>query len=432
MPTFLNKHFDFVSTDIVQAIILLSFFFPLFFQLFGSIFTATDIYYDSQNLLLRLPLPLAAIICFIGIVFTIRLEKRHFGMGVIFSTFMLMMLSIILTTAEPDKTKLAKFILLGQFVLPMFAFVFGSLYLKPKSVYLSFEAVALYMLLIIIPLEVTASVLQGSYALTPNLYIFSLYQYHQYLPVVFIGLYFLTATALYKNNILRYLILFLTPWMGIYLAKSISLLTVSLAILGVFIFIMGAFKNNKKPFALTLVTLLLIFSVIYYPVVNFVKVYLISINHELQSSNKVVPQFPHIFKTTFPYWDYYWHGIFDELKQFFFGHQSSPDHSLYPSAHNYYLDLIYNFGFLTMLPFGYLIVNTLRNFKLYIGSKFLTANLLMLFVIVMFSIFVDNSFKVSFRQPYPGMVMFFLWGVLSTRLLEFNGILLKIKKNEKQ
>ena len=420
MPKLLNKYFDYSSTDVVQAIVILLLFFPLFFQLSGSVFTATDINYDSQGLLLRVPLPIAAIICFIGIVFTIRLEKRHFGMGVIFSIFMLMMLSVILTTAEAGQIKLTKFILLGQFILPMFAFVLGSLYLKPKSVYLGFEALALYMLLIIIPLEVTASVLQGNYSLTPNLYIFSLYQYDQYLPVVFIGLYFLIATALYKNNILRHLILFLTPWMGIYIAKSISLLTVSLAILGVFIFIMGAFKKNKKIYALTLVTLLLIFSVIYYPIIEFVKVYLMNISYEIHIFNGFVTKFPHIFTKTFPYWDYYWHGIFGGLKLLLFGHQSSPDSNLYPSAHNYYLDLIYNFGLVAMLPFGYLIFDTIRKFKQYVGSKFLTVNLLMLFIVVMFSVFADNSFKVTFRQPYPGMVMFFLWGVLSARLHEFD------------
>lgn len=428
----LNKSVHYLSADAVQAIILLLFLFPLFFQLSGSFFTATDINYDSQNMLLRVPLPIASIICFIGIVFKMRLEKRHFGMGVIFLMFMFMMLSIILTTVDPDKTKLDKFILLGQFILPFFGFVLGSLYLKPKSSYLSFEAVALYMLLIIIPLELTSSVLQGNYALTPDLYLFSLYQYHQYLPVVFIGLFFLATTSFYKRNILRHLILFLSPWMGIYLAKSISLLTASLALLGVVVFIIGAFKNNKKTYALTLVTLLLIFFVIYYPIVDLVKVYFISINHELHTSDEVVQKFSHIFKTTFPYWDYYWHGIFDELKLFLLGHQSSPDNSLYPSAHNYYLDLIYNFGLVAMLPLGYLIVDTIRKFKQYIRSKFLTPNLLMLYIIVMFSIFVDNSFKVSFRQPYPGMVMFFLWGVLSARLLEFDGRLLKINKNEKQ
>jgi len=32
-------------------------------------------------------------------------------------------------------------------------------------------------------------------------------------------------------------------------------------------------------------------------------------------------------------------------------------------------------------------------------------------------VLIDNSLKVGFRQPYPGIIMFFLWGVLLNRLL---------------
>ena len=40
----------------------------------------------------------------------------------------------------------------------------------------------------------------------------------------------------------------------------------------------------------------------------------------------------------------------------------------------------------------------------------------MLAALVAFFIFIDNFFKVGFSQPYPGMMMFFLWGVLLARL----------------
>jgi peptidoglycan/LPS O-acetylase OafA/YrhL len=36
--------------------------------------------------------------------------------------------------------------------------------------------------------------------------------------------------------------------------------------------------------------------------------------------------------------------------------------------------------------------------------------------IILFLIFVDNNFKVNFRQPYPGIFSFFLWGLLLARL----------------
>ena len=230
-----EKNIRNVTTAHVQAVILFLVFFPLFFLLSGAVFTSDNFMYESQGKLLLLPLPIASVFCFIGIAFLLRLEKRHFGTGVIFSTFMLMMLSIVASSSETGKTELAKFLLLVQFILPMFALVLGQLYLVPKSNYLRYEAVALYMLLLVIPLEVIATIIKGSGLLSPDLYVFSLYQYLQYLPVIFIGLYFLTINSLYENNKLRYLVLFLAPWMGIYLAASLSILAVILAVLGILV-----------------------------------------------------------------------------------------------------------------------------------------------------------------------------------------------------
>jgi hypothetical protein len=43
-------------------------------------------------------------------------------------------------------------------------------------------------------------------------------------------------------------------------------------------------------------------------------------------------------------------------------------------------------------------------------------SLLGLALVVLFILFVDNSLKVGLRQPYPGIISFFLWGVLLSRL----------------
>jgi hypothetical protein len=36
--------------------------------------------------------------------------------------------------------------------------------------------------------------------------------------------------------------------------------------------------------------------------------------------------------------------------------------------------------------------------------------------VVLFLILTDNSLKVGMRQPYPGILTFFFWGVLLSRL----------------
>jgi uncharacterized membrane protein YjjP (DUF1212 family) len=43
-------------------------------------------------------------------------------------------------------------------------------------------------------------------------------------------------------------------------------------------------------------------------------------------------------------------------------------------------------------------------------------DVVMLIAVMAFFIVVDNSLKVAFLQPYPGMSMFLLWGILLGRL----------------
>jgi hypothetical protein len=62
---------------------------------------------------------------------------------------------------------------------------------------------------------------------------------------------------------------------------------------------------------------------------------------------------------------------------------------------------------------GYTLVLIYRNRRQILGSS----SLLGLTAVTIFLLIVDNSFKVGLRQPYSGIVTFFLWGVLLSRLL---------------
>lgn len=425
--------------DLLQALFLLLVFLPVFFLLSGSIFTSHSFYYDAQANLLLLPLPIGSVFCFLGIAFLLRLEKKHFGMGVIFSIFTLMVFSVIVSSGESDKADLAKFILLAQFVLPIFGFVLGSLYLSPKSDYLRYEAIALYVLLLIIPLEVIATLMKGNGQLYPNLYVFSLYQHLQYLPVIFVGLYFLTINSLHQNNRLRILVLFLAPWMGIYLAASLSILAMVLGVLGVIVSLWFSNKSSKRWYVIIVVIFLCSSFTIYYPNAQATSTYALKFSNDELAIHKnetitakeisiqehspfdeLLTALPNNLTERFHYWRFYGEGIFESPKIFLFGHPARPDRNTYPSAHNYYLDLIYHFGIITSLPIIYLIFVTMRNcFRVMVKGK-LTSELAMTMVLVGFFVFIDNSLKVGFRQPYSGMVMFFLWGVLLIKLSNYD------------
>jgi hypothetical protein len=439
----------------LQAICLFVFLFPLFFQLSGVIFTDEGATFNSEGNLLLIPLPIASVTCFIGIVALIRLEKNHFGVGFVFSVFMLMMLSTLVSTAAQGEMELAKYILLIQFLLPMFALVLGQLYLEPRTDYLKFEAIALYVLLIIIPFQMIATVMAGTGMLTPSLYIFSLYQHLQYLPEVFVSLYFLTVVTLFENKVLKYIIIFLAPWVGAYIAAALSIITILVAVvLGVISLIALVYRGQKVSASL-LIVLLGVSFLSYYPSVEKNATYTqkydlntgmvgsgvyrlkltkkdltkekvekliteyvqeIKIKEDKYSQYLIYRFLPANIKERLIYWDFYGKGVIESPKIFLFGHKDRPHRDLYPSAHNYYLDLIYHFGIISLLPFIYLISLLItKSFKVIADGK-ATSELFVLLAIVLFFIFIDNFLKVSSRQPYSGMVTFFLWGKLLSQL----------------
>lgn len=429
-----------------QALVLFLFLFPLFFQLSGEIFTSSQMDYDSQGNIALLPLPIAAFVCLIGIVLFLRLEKNNFGVGFIFSLFMLLVLgSIVATGGEQEIVVLAKFIHLMQFVIPPMAFVLGHLYLQPRSEYLGFESLALLVLLIVIPLQVYAT-LENNHVLAPNLFLFSLYQHFQYLPVIFIGLYLLTAATYLRYSLQRILVMLLTPIMGIYLAQTLSVAAALLAVSGFALLLWSGFQLRQGKFALILALLFFTPCLAYLPVVQNTAAYMakfegyaepvedstapidrdIAQNRALRDAPvKASPapsrtdllDIPGLVTSRLQYWRFHLDGILENPRVFLFGHAKRPDRDRFPSAHNYYLDLTYNFGVVSLLPFLFIIFSSLRKcFAVVFGPGGVNPGLLMHMFLVAFFVFIDNSLKVGFRQPYPGMIMFFLWGVLFVRV----------------
>jgi len=116
------------------------------------------------------------------------------------------------------------------------------------------------------------------------------------------------------------------------------------------------------------------------------------------------------------YWKFYVREVFGNIKSTAFGHAEPPDRMRYPSAHNYYLDFAYNFGIVALLPLLGLITFTVLSVYENRGRLALSPPLFGLASVVLFLILVENFFKVGMRQPYPGILTFFLWGVLLAEL----------------
>ena len=116
------------------------------------------------------------------------------------------------------------------------------------------------------------------------------------------------------------------------------------------------------------------------------------------------------------YWRYFARRSTSDVPTFLFGHAAQPDIRIYPSAHNYYLDFLYNFGALAMVPLLLVMAWSVRWGWSARAALLDSPALAGLVFATIFLLAVDNGMRVSMRQPYPGIATFFLWGVATTRL----------------
>ncbi len=213
--------------------------------------------------------------------------------------------------------------------------------------------------------------------------------------------------------------------MAVYVPASMSMLAMGLSFIGLLVFALFHLKVNggKLPLVMMLLTLVLAWGYFQYEknTIGFKFGFLAqsaAVSEQTQTQidfeklNQAVPNVGERIK----YWKYYVAQVTSSPEAFLLGVEEPPDRAKYPSAHNYYLDFVYNFGALALLPMclliGYTVLQMYRRRRDVFGSP----ALLGLCLVVLFLLGADNSLKVGLRQPYPGIFTFFLWGVLLTAL----------------
>jgi hypothetical protein len=393
---------------------------PIFFQLTGNIFntginTRLD---DSGGILLQVPLPISIVFCVLGAVYFWTYLFRY--KAVIITTLgFLFLLILSMSIAGVSRSKA---ILLLQNILPTMGLFLGiSLATWNRKL---IAMVALYFLMLFITVHLIATWMQGQLALTHHLYYFSVYQHYQYVPLVMIGLFLWCWVELRHTHARK--ILYLTPLIAIYAAAGNSIL----ALFGLILFslIFSYFSRRKKIDFL--IPIMIFISVGGYFYVNSLIAPQIQINNELAGLEPRAIFGGKLF-TNDGRWLY---GKSDakvpinitqrvELKSLYFdklgkntltvifGNAALIDREITSSAHNYYLDLAYNFGVISCIPILFLFLFT--TLKVYQARNF-DENIVWLFAVVFYFVIVDSTFKVTLRQPYPGIISFFLWGILLT------------------
>jgi hypothetical protein len=421
-----------VTEKILLMTVAFILIFPLFFQLSGNIFSDPSLLFDTGGKLKQLPIPISVFACFGGLLVFGNLGQLKNTLYVLFFSFIIMLVATLFSTKAHLSLQRDKFILLFQFILPMFALILGQNYGAEELDMKIFEKSILIILLIIVPVQLFSTWRSGINVLSPDMYLFSIYQQLQYVPTILICLYIYAFYSLWHADKYRKLLIILSPLIGIYATLSASILTVFALYSGLFLFALLSWflVSEKMPILIVLIMILLSSIIILhfnndlYFNTHFIKKFMsektpkdpnmLIIENKLKNRNE---SHLNIRKKI---WKYHLNIIISNAKYFLFGSPNRPPRKEYPSAHNYYLDLAFNFGAISLIPVTCLLLITIKKI-IKIGTRLLSENsLLGLVLITIFLLLIDNSFKVGLRQPYPGIITFFLWGLLLSRLQRYN------------
>lgn len=392
-------------------VIALAIFLPVFFQLQGGIFTDPSSGFSSGGILSLLPIPMSVLVCYLGMVLLGGYSRARLALFTLFFVFIGMLLTSILLGLDATGEGRQKLILLIQYILPMFALVLGQQYGAYEEALTLVARAALLVLLLVLPLQLLVTLLNGDATLSPSVYFFSIYQHLQYVPILFVAAFVLGVFSLWGHASIDRWLSLLTFLMGVYVVLSWSVMACLLFAIGVIGFVMQQVIGGRS-----------VASVLRIPALGICGALLgaLYVHSAWQTDTMTFPsasadlsmQFLEEWGGYLERWKLYAEGIFSTWTNALFGHVRPLERDLYPSALNYYLDFVYNFGLLGLLPLVLLALHTLitvfRSWRNFLASS----PSMGLALVVTFMLTLDSAFKVGLRQPYSGIIMFFFWGLL--------------------
>lgn len=402
---------------------------PVFFQIKGGLFRDAAYVFDAGGSILKLPLPLSILVLFAGIALLGNYAAAARTLTTLFFTALLFVMTSLTITQGSNAYEGAKLILLAQFLLPMFGLVLGQMY-GASSPAPTFERAALWVLLLILPAQLLATWLQGYTLLHPKVFFFSIYQHLQYVPMIIVALLMLVSQTLWGLG-LKYRVA-----LGILLPIAMAYIVASLswgAVLGASVCLAcfaATHLRKSRVSRRTMATLaLVVICAVSYVVLSEAGVMSRLLNKadrpspNMQWRDKLAPYLeraetpaPAAGQTRMTHWRFYASGVVESPRAFFLGHATPPDRDQHPSAHNYWLDALYNFGAISMLPLIILLLVTIqwvwRQRRDVLSNPMLLGTTMAALYLLLF----ENMLKVGMRQPYPGIITFFIWGLLIARL----------------
>jgi len=394
--------FEYRAAAITLAAALLL---PLFFVLQGGIYYSRgDALLDSGGSIANVPIPLSLGVCFAGLLLLARYRDAMLSLGVVFFLFVAMVLTSVIATQGGIANEARKMLLLFQFLLPAFALALGQMFGARADALRLAATGFLVVLVVLLPAQLLHSL--EANGLGDDLWLFSVYQHRQYVPAVVIAAYLVCLFTLTGQR-LRTLMVMLAGLASCYAAASYSFLALLLALGGIAVY---ALRTRERAARLALVL-----------AIASAGAYLVWQRDEPDLRYKYALDAPGAasmpaVNDRLGFWAKYAREIGQSWKGFLFGQPRPPARTDAVSAHNYYLDFVYNFGIVAFLPFLWLIAYTLALLWRERAVVWQEPALLGLTVVVLFALVLDSNIKVPLRQPYPGIFFFFLWGLLITQL----------------
>jgi hypothetical protein len=394
--------------------------FPLFFQLGAGIYRDLSPITDSQGALMKLPLPVSILTCVIALLAFLpaSMDRVRPALAMVLGTVAVSLVSLWLGSDGVTPMQ-RKIILIVQVLLPLAGLLLGQLIDdKEKIIAKAF----LVVISIVVPFQLLATWAQGGLILTHYLYAFSIYSHFQYVTLIFVCAFAYSLTSLWEqHNIYKIWLCVMAIPMFIYITASLSFLTIFAYIALMLSFVIYQFWKHRKNAKLMLSALVVVAMVALGSVTYFGKMdgQRTSVEGELGSFHgkfKALSEgkVPLNVQERLADWTLFGKGIAESTKTILVGHPQPMPREIRSSPHNWYVDMAYTFGIVGLLPIWALMGYTAS--LCWRQRKTLPRQTWWLAVIVFYLVIVDSNFKVTLRQPYPGIFAYFMWGLLLTRL----------------
>lgn len=391
---------------------------PLFFQFNGGLFRDAGFAFEAGGMISKLPLPVSVLVLFAGVALLGNYSEANRALTVLFFSALLFLITA-LSVAQGNATfESAKLVLLAQYLLPIFGLVFGQMYgaMERRAI---FERAALAVLLFVIPIQIVATWMQGYILMHPQVVGFTIYQHLQYFPMVVVALSMMIMPTIGAvGGWLRWVWYALIPLLAVQVVASLSITAIAgfvVALVALVYFVTRKGRACARE-TIGIVMIALVAGAVCWATIHSNNLRVSAADADLLTTNEVEKSLLVMVRPKTTLWQYYAKGILESPGKFLFGHATPPDRIKYRSAHNYWLDAVYNFGALAVLPLLFLLFWSGRVLWQRRVEVMQTPSLFGAAISTIYLVLIENMFNVGMRQPYPGIVTFFIWGLLIARL----------------